>query len=827
MSIRDIFPRLFRGGDEAADGAAGARREAARLLARYLEAHHDKADHWFSPTTKNFPITEELSAAASEVHVQVLLAAARRLAGVSDNHPRSLPLKAIFNHLARRNLPFEPEHLTELIEIAVRTPVYNITPTPLISRVETYASAHALPQALQRALRQLLTKIIQRSADAADRRLAARIQALFGEDHRPLLDSHDVWAACALDELAAMDADASAPWKALLHHCANATQARPTRKWRKAATERIVPIGLDAFHARVNAWMERVGEPGTRPRPGGWEVFHPLLLGERNADILRGLIWCYDDEAGAPHARAIGDLADRCFKKIPGIGSLSTKIGNACLYALGAMPAPHGVAELSRLRSRAKLPSIRRMIDKALRAAAQAAGVDESELEEMSTPTFDLGIDGVRREQLGDYTAELAVESTTTRLTWRKADGKTVKSVPKAVKDNHADALKALKKAAKDMQKMLPAVRYRLESAPLSQREWTLKSWRERIFDHPLVAPMARRLIWTFAHDGCDVPAAWDGDGLVTARDEFVTPAAETRVRLWHPIDASVEQVGAWREWLVRHEITQPFKQAHREVYLLTPAELETETYSNRFAAHILRQFQLNALAQQRGWRTGVYGAFDSQNTPTLELPRWELKAEFWIEPVDAGANVLSDTGLMLYVASDQVRICRENGDPVELAQVPRIVLSEVMRDVDLFVGVSSIGNDPNWADRGERLHDNYWQSYSFGELSQTAATRRDVLTRLLPRLKIADVCTLTDRFVVVRGRLRTYKIHLGSGNILMKPNDQYLCIVPERAATDPERVYLPFEGDSTLAIILSKAFLLAADDEIKDPTIIAQIKRP
>jgi len=36
----------------------------------------------------------------------------------------------------------------------------------------------------------------------------------------------------------------------------------------------------------------------------------------------------------------------------------------------------------------------------------------------------------------------------------------------------------------------------------------------------------------------------------------------------------------------------------------------------------------------------------------------------------------------------------------------------------------------------------------------------------------------------------------------------------------------LPFEGDHTLAIILSKAFLLAEDKKISDPTIIRQLKR-
>jgi hypothetical protein len=101
-------------------------------------------------------------------------------------------------------------------------------------------------------------------------------------------------------------------------------------------------------------------------------------------------------------------------------------------------------------------------------------------------------------------------------------------------------------------------------------------------------------------------------------------------------------------------------------------------------------------------------------------------------------------------------------------------------------------------------------------------------LERLVPRLKLAERCHLTDKFLVVRGDVRTYKIHLGSGNILMKPNDQYLCIVPARgvAAGDSVvgKVFLPFEGDNTLAIILSKAFLLAEDWSIKDPTILRQI---
>ena len=148
------------------------------------------------------------------------------------------------------------------------------------------------------------------------------------------------------------------------------------------------------------------------------------------------------------------------------------------------------------------------------------------------------------------------------------------------------------------------------------------------------------------------------------------------------------------------------------------------------------------------------------------------------------------------------------------------MVLSELLRDADLAVGVGSLGLDQQAA----AGYDGYWQSYGFGELNETARTRRDALARLLPRLKIADRAELTDRFLRVRGQLRTYRIHLGSGNILMEPNDAYLCIVPGRDRSAAS-VFLPFEEDGgMLSVILSKAFLLADDTRISDPSITRQL---
>jgi hypothetical protein len=58
-----------------------------------------------------------------------------------------------------------------------------------------------------------------------------------------------------------------------------------------------------------------------------------------------------------------------------------------------------------------------------------------------------------------------------------------------------------------------------------------------------------------------------------------------------------------------------------------------------------------------------------------------------------------------------------------------------------------------------------------------------------------------------------------------MEPNDQYLCIVPGRGDATPSDVFLPFDGDRVLSIILSKALMLAEDDKIKDSSITSQIR--
>ncbi|HEU4565721.1 MAG TPA: DUF4132 domain-containing protein, partial [Gemmatimonadaceae bacterium] len=733
----------------------------------------------------------------------------------------------VLRTMLRRRLPLDSADLLGMIESLRRLPngheLAALPVTGILAHVERLGTGSALPVELREPLAALRALALSGPYQTADqRKLVIRIEEMLADGPHAVFEGGERWVDALIAELNALPAAEKRAWTELCVHLLSASATAPSAKWLKEGARLRDAIGAEALRDRALSWIAAARD----------DTQQPVL--PRNADFLRGLIWCVAEWTPAAEqprtASLLGDVALAMARKLPNIGMRSVKALNACITTLGRMPGTEPLAQLTRLRAKVKSPRPQALIGATLEEAARRQGTAVADLEELVTPTFGMDDVGVLRERFGDWTAELRIAGTdTVELRWLRGDGKAQKSPPAEVQREHADEVKELKATAQEMAKMLPAQRDRIERLPLEERVLPLDAWRERYLHHPLVGPLSRRLIWHFSDGRRSALGAWRDGAMVGADDEPLDwMGADTQVRLWHPIGFDVETVRRWREWLERHEVVQPFKQAHREVYILTDAELATETYSNRFAAHIVRQHQFAALCRARGWRYALQGGFDNANVPALHLERYRLRAEFWVEPCLGGEQTLTEMGIALYASTDQLRFLDDHGQPLPLREVPALVFSEVMRDVDLFVGVASVGADPMWENRGERPEWNgYWREYSFGDLSATAQTRRQVLERLIPRLKIAGRCRLEGKFLVVRGDLRTYKIHLGSGNILMEPNDQYLCIVPDRSGAGRARgnVWLPFEGDGTMSVILSKAFLLADDTRITDETILRQLR--
>lgn len=845
------------------------------LIKQYLAEATRSARYHVDVSLKETEAGIEISKLPPESLCKVVMAAQERLAfsekgyrklrltGFHSADPLYLSRSALFclqKNVLRRKLPFEVQQLQVLLaefdaELKRQFSYYTFPGAGIIKalkdfveRGEDFSELTATAERIVQKTSKHPSRDIQKYGD--------RILSIIGMAPELPIRPGEAWADAAIEQIGKSKEKDKANWSALIAHCATANGGKPTKKWSKTAGDLVEAVGTDAFAESVPGWFQLIDQP--RPQPiREWSQWMPdpnLMIDVVNADILKGLVWTCGVTGNDRPADAIGKLALSAYRKVPGVGPRATKVGNACVWALGQVPGESSLAALAILKVRVKYKPAQKGIAAALAAAAERAGMTPQELEEIGVPAYGMEEVGLRRETLGEYEAILRVlNARKVELTWVNAAGKSLKTVPKAVREEHADELKDLRQASKDILKMLSAQRDRIDNMFLDERSWKYADWKERYIDHPLVGTLGQRLIWAFDTDGGSTSGMWRDNGVVGPDGAELPEAAEcSAVRIWHPVGEDVDTVVAWRSWVENNEITQPFKQAHREIYLLTEAEENTEVYSNRYASHIVKQHQFNALCAARGWRHSLRLMVDDEyQPPSKELPQWGLRAEFWVEGIGEEYGVdTTEAGSYLYLATDQVRFYRDDAGrnsahaygggysmygeendtntPVPLREIDPLALSEVFRDVDLFVGVASVGNDPNWSDGGpEGRYIEYWESYSFGELNESAETRKTILEGLIPRLKIRDQCEIEDRFLRVKGEYKTYKIHLGSGNVLMEPNDQYLCIVPAQGkAARSDSVFLPFEGDARMAVILSKAFLLADDKKIKDRTILSQIGR-
>jgi len=815
---------------------------AAKQLLEQLIDEHSKLGGW-NPEISRCASSSAVLESDTATQIAILLQACDKATkGTSIQKYRSdyetkECLKQLLSTLFKRTLPLTEDEVVALLQMVARPTLsrdllWNFPSAAMMGMLERHVRKHGLSPRLHEPAA-AIAKIIGASSSADSLRLVQRIEILLGTGGTgvstlsALIKKNEVWSDEARANLEAFPGDQRSQWLELIQHAARCSGTKPSKKWLDSAGKLLDCVGRAQFAEHVLRWFPLVGKRGKRPKPKDDESADEAeLICTENTEVLKGLVWCcslLDDEN---IVSALGQLADACFKKITYHGARCPKVANASVGALSCMTSKEAVAQLGRLQSRAKKASAKGQIDKALQNAAGKAGLTVEDLQEMSVPTYGFEEVGRFATSLGDYSVEILItDPNSCQLRFTTADGKTLKSVPAQVKKDFAQELKALKKKTTEIDQLLPSLRYRIERSLIDQRHWPFAAWKERYLDHPITGELTRRLIWSF--NGC--AGIWlDGKIVDVSGVPLEIADDSTLVELWHPISSDQDVVQAWRQCLRAHQITQPFKQAHREIYVLTDAELNTATYSNRFAAHIIRQHQFLQLCQQRGWKYTLQGRWDSQNTPVLSLPRWNMQVEFWVDALYDGAA--SESGVYLYLSTDQVRFTRLNGEAIPLTEVLPIVFTEVMRGVDLFVGVCSIGNDPTWQDHGEQanIHLNYWNTFSFGDLGATAITRKQVLEEIVPHLKIGKQCTFTEKFLVVKGTFRTYKIHYGSGNILMEPNDQYLCIVQNRSASvEPTgNIFLPFEGDATLSIILSKALLLADDSKIKDKTILSQINQ-
>ena len=237
----------------------------------------------------------------------------------------------------------------------------------------------------------------------------------------------------------------------------------------------------------------------------------------------------------------------------------------------------------------------------------------------------------------------------------------------------------------------------------------------------------------------------------------------------------------------------QALRQVFRELYMPNADELAAKSISMRYAGHQVQPRKAAALLKSRGWVVGFEGGvqkIDYGSDTAVEL----YSQADWFTPADIEPPAI-----------EWIRFFdRRTNLPKGISDVPAIVFSEIMRDIDLVVSVAHAGGvDPE------------------ASLS-TVEMRTVLLAEMLRLLRLSNV-RLESSHALIRGSLGEYTVHLGSG-VAHKMAHGALYILPVHSQ-HRGRIFLPFlDDDPKTAEVLSKVVLLAEDGKLKDPTILAQI---
>ena len=652
-------------------------------------------------------------------------------------------------------------------------------------------------------------------------------ELMFVEGEKQPAPGRGPWSQIVFEDIEQKGEILRAGWEALLEHCYLLEQTIPPAKWKKRAREMITALGEQEAASTMLQWLALGPTPG-QPR----EATSPV----EDSRYQKGIVWCLSFCDQPEVAVAVADFAAACFRKIPRIGAVSQKVGLAGVQVLGQFDCREGVSQLSSLRTRVKYTVARRIIDKSLRAVAERKGLSVDDLEDVSVPTYNLDLSGTVEVAIADVKAVLKLlEDGKAGLIWKNSHGKLIKSAPAAVRKAFPAEVRSVSALAKDLEQAYAVQRLRLEASFLTARTLKPGHWRDCFLNHPLLGRLGRKLIWTFKIDeGKTWSGMWCNGQVCDVEGQPLDISKADEVQLWHPLSSGDAELKAWRERVFVSGVRQPFRQAFREFYQVTEAEQRSKTYSNRFAGVFLRQHQLSSLCKARGWEYRLMStAFDSANLPTKRLAAFNMIAEFHVDLAadrdlslrSSGLNEQSGTGINLFVESDQVCFYRD-GRQIDLLEVPAIVYSEIMRDVDLFTAVCAIGEDENWCDYGDRSAGIVCDPWNPVELSSVVALRAELLARALPHTSIADRCRIEKGKVIVRGELGTYHVSLlWAQALLVKDNAVRSLRIPRKVldAVPLDLPSIPVELDHRTEMVLRKAYVLAKDWEINAPELIRQ----
>ena len=584
---------------------------------------------------------------------------------------------------------------------------------------------------------------------------------------------------------------------------------------RKAMIARFTPLEVDELNdgAFDRTWFTEVYE----------------RLGDKRFQLIYKAAKYISDGAKHTRARKYADAALGKYVEPELMTEIEAKRNKDLLMAVGILPIENEEQIKDRYMFLQKFKKESKQFG-AQRRASEAAAVSTAmrnmainagyqDVTRLTLRMESLVVQGMREyfqpHEVGEVTVWLEMEDGGKCAVICEKNGKQLKSVPAKIKKD--EYVLTLMDAKKQMAEQSRRTKAMLEDAMESQEEYT---WAEirGMLENPVIHDMVAALVFKVAEpDGVKAELDNAADSIMSGANElddsknvvlgFATEdgfnmfgenmnlSDDTKLTVAHPFH--MYMAGKWHDiqkYVFDNKIVQPFKQVFRELYVKTEEEMNME-HSLRYAGNQIQPKKTLGCLRSRHWVADIEDGLQKVYYKENIVAQIYALAD-WFSPADIESPTLE-----WVVFSD-----RKTGKNMRIKDIPDIIFSEVMRDVDMAVSVAHAGGvDP------ETSH-------------STVEMRKAIAEFTMPLFRLTNV-TFTKNHAVIEGKRANYTVHLGSGVVHQEagPMINVLPVHSQRRG----RIFLPFvDDDPKTSEVLTKILFFAEDNKIKDPYILGQIEQ-
>ena len=370
----------------------------------------------------------------------------------------------------------------------------------------------------------------------------------------------------------------------------------------------------------------------------------------------------------------------------------------AMLEPLANSDDPMIIQLLLSLARRYRTASIQEKARYLVESIAERSGWSTEELADRTISTAGLDDNGLLILDYGERTFTASLDN---QFKWQltNAEGKKIKALPEASKNENPELVKEVKKqfsnSKKELNQLLTMQISRFYEAMCVQHQWRVEDWQQYLQSHPIMGRFIQRLVWLELDSNGQIVNSFrpteDGN-LITNQDEEISLDQHHFITVAHSVLLTSEDIAQWQAHLKDYKVISWFDQFSHPLPDMN--KFENNIINDRYGWS-MDSFTLRDILTELGYERESAQEGES----FFCYHKYYSRLKIYIH-IDFSGGMVPEENILAVL--DRLYFSKTPGyqdDVVKLDNLPKVLLAESYANY-MAVADASNGFDPNWQNK-------------------------------------------------------------------------------------------------------------------------------